>query len=104
MANVAPGVLGAASRVVNAGSADFLLDEALAKAALKAVEQMDRLRVPSGTVLNTTAVSEGDAIRRCLAFSQSSLSWIRREPASFPCGVHTLQVYWESTAGGEGAQ
>lgn len=38
------------------GDADILLEEALGKAAFKARESMDRFRLPSGTVLNTTVV------------------------------------------------
>lgn len=38
------------------GDADILLEEALGKAAFKARESMDRFRLPTGTVLNTTVV------------------------------------------------
>ncbi|MFN3648374.1 MAG: hypothetical protein ACK47B_02235 [Armatimonadota bacterium] len=50
------------ARMGFSGNADILLEEAIGKAAYQAREFMDRFRLPSGTVLNTTVrnVEEGD--------------------------------------------
>jgi len=49
-------------RVGYAGDADVLLEEALARAAYQAREQMDRFQLPHGVVLNTTVVGEENQV------------------------------------------
>ncbi|MBI3909843.1 MAG: hypothetical protein HY320_02805 [Armatimonadetes bacterium] len=49
-------------RVGFTGDADVLLEEALARAAFRAREQMDRFRLPTGTILNTSVVGENEQV------------------------------------------
>ena len=60
-----------------AGEVDVLLEEALAKAAFRAREQMDRFRLPEGTVLNT-AVSRADEVNITALLNIGARNGVRR--------------------------